>query len=199
MIFFTSDLHFYHRNVLTYCQRPFKDVYHMHEVLISNWNATVATDDLVYILGDFAFGSLAKIAAITQRLSGHKVLVRGNHDDRRVLQQENWAALGFDCVFNSEPGGVELEIAPGLTVRLSHYPYVGAGDSSATERFPERRCIDNGGWLLHGHCHGCLGQVRDRMIDVGVDADPLKIYAPIPLDRILQVITALGPLDPLKR
>ena len=188
MIFFTSDLHFWHRNVITYCQRPFKDVYHMHEVLIANWNATVGEDDLVYILGDFAFGSLAKIAVITQRLSGRKILVRGNHDDRRVLQQNNWAAVGFERVFDSAPEGVALETAPGLIVRLSHYPYVGAGDSTTVERFPERRCVDKGGWLLHGHCHGCLGQVRDRMVDVGVDADPLKTYAPIPLSRILQII-----------
>ena len=57
MIFFTSDHHFYHSNIIKYCQRPFHSVEEMNEEMIRRWNSVVGVDDTVYYLGDF---SLAK-------------------------------------------------------------------------------------------------------------------------------------------
>ena len=37
-VFFTSDTHFNHTNIIRFCSRPFKDVEHMNETLIANWN-----------------------------------------------------------------------------------------------------------------------------------------------------------------
>jgi calcineurin-like phosphoesterase family protein len=37
-IFFTSDLHIGHLNSIKFDQRPFRDLDHMHEVLINNYN-----------------------------------------------------------------------------------------------------------------------------------------------------------------
>lgn len=51
-IFFTADLHFWHENIIQYCQRPFASADEMNSALISNWNARVTPDDTVYILGD---------------------------------------------------------------------------------------------------------------------------------------------------
>ena len=55
-IFFTSDTHFHHDNIIRFCNRPFKDVYHMDEELIKRWNEKVGPDDIIYHLGDFAWG-----------------------------------------------------------------------------------------------------------------------------------------------
>ena len=39
--FFTSDTHFYHSNIIKYCNRPFADAQDMNETLIANWNNVV--------------------------------------------------------------------------------------------------------------------------------------------------------------
>ena len=53
-IFFTSDHHFGHYNVIKYCNRPFTSAQQMDEIMILRWNETVLPDDEVYYLGDFA-------------------------------------------------------------------------------------------------------------------------------------------------
>lgn len=55
MIYFTSDLHLGHKNVIRLCNRPFTDIEEMDHVLISNWNKRVHPHDTVVILGDLMF------------------------------------------------------------------------------------------------------------------------------------------------
>lgn len=81
MIFFTSDLHFGHTNIIEYEKRPFADVREMDHMLIENWNAVVKTGDIVYILGDFSFYNKEKTACILSQLNGTKYLISGNHDN----------------------------------------------------------------------------------------------------------------------
>ena len=57
--FFTSDTHFGHANIINLCNRPFKDVNHMNDMLVENWNSVVSDDDTVFHLGDFALGGSA--------------------------------------------------------------------------------------------------------------------------------------------
>lgn len=77
---FTSDTHFGHKNILEYEKeaRPFETVEEMNEQLIANWNDKVRPKDIVFHLGDFAFGAIN--VPIADRLNGHKRLVMGNHD-----------------------------------------------------------------------------------------------------------------------
>ena len=51
-IWFTSDLHLGHRNVIRFCNRPFADEKGMGKSLIENWNNTVGDNDIVFALGD---------------------------------------------------------------------------------------------------------------------------------------------------
>jgi calcineurin-like phosphoesterase family protein len=78
--FFTSDHHFGHKNILEYEKdaRPFETVEEMNEVLIDRWNSVVRSQDIVYHLGDFAFGK--ENIKIAERLHGKKRLIMGNHD-----------------------------------------------------------------------------------------------------------------------
>ena len=54
-VFFTADLHLGHDNIRRHCHRPFGTVEEMDEAIIANWNGAVASKDLVYIVGDFAW------------------------------------------------------------------------------------------------------------------------------------------------
>jgi len=76
-IFFTSDHHFNHKNICKYVARPFSNVLNMNEELIKRWNEVVKKGDIVYHLGDFAFGDPTPFRA---RLNGQIYLIEGNHD-----------------------------------------------------------------------------------------------------------------------
>ena len=84
MIYFTSDLHFGHKNILEYCPnfRNFQSVDEMDEYLVYLWNKTVTPDDEIYNLGDFSFyNSVEKTEQILTRLNGKHSLILGNHDN----------------------------------------------------------------------------------------------------------------------
>ena len=85
-VFFTSDTHFYHGNIIRFCNRPFKDVGMMNETIISNWNNTVGLDDIVFHLGDFCLGGSAEWTKILDRLNGKIYLILGNHDLKNLRQ-----------------------------------------------------------------------------------------------------------------
>ena len=78
-IWFTSDLHFGHRNILKFCKRPWDTVEEMDEGLIQNWNRVVGKDDLVFNLGDFAFATNGRWKELLSQLNGHHYLILGNH------------------------------------------------------------------------------------------------------------------------
>jgi len=78
MIWLISDTHFYHKNIIKYCGRPFIDVFDMNKKLIENWNNKVKKDDIVIHLGDFG---RKNIFDIRKQLNGTIFLIRGNHDN----------------------------------------------------------------------------------------------------------------------
>ena len=80
MIYFISDTHFHHHNIINYCNRPFKDVNEMNKIIINNWNNIVTENDTVYHLGDFCLFSDEEIKNIFNKLNGNKILIRGNHE-----------------------------------------------------------------------------------------------------------------------
>ena len=85
-IFFASDHHFHHKNILTFKDaegnplREFTDVDHMNEIMVQRHNLVVKPNDKVYFLGDVCMSRNAKGLEILGRLNGEKVLVKGNHD-----------------------------------------------------------------------------------------------------------------------
>lgn len=87
-IWFVSDTHFDHANILKFTGsdgkliRPgFTSVEHMNQTMVDNWNRVVKPGDHVWHLGDFAMGNKTVIGRIVQRLHGHKRLCVGNHDN----------------------------------------------------------------------------------------------------------------------
>ena len=84
--FFTADTHLGHRNIITYCNRPFQTVEEMNAKLISNWNERVKKEDVVYHLGDFCFKKSSEAPEgnpfdyYRNQLNGEIILIQGNHD-----------------------------------------------------------------------------------------------------------------------
>src|SRR5689334_18170901 len=79
-IFFTSDTHFGHANIIKYCNRPHKDVYEMNQDIVTLWNHVVPEDGIVFHLGDFALADSKTIRHVYDSLHGKKYLLWGNHD-----------------------------------------------------------------------------------------------------------------------
>lgn len=83
-IYFTSDTHYNHYNIINYCNRPFESVFQMNETMIDRWNRVVNNEDTVYHLGDFAMGNKIFVPQIVERLQGKIILIAGNHDSNYV-------------------------------------------------------------------------------------------------------------------
>lgn len=92
MIYFISDTHFNHRNIIKYADRPFNDITEMNNTLINNWNSIIKEDDIVYHLGDFALTCDEKLKELYSYLNGTIILIRGNHDGKSVKYYED---IGF--------------------------------------------------------------------------------------------------------
>lgn len=75
---FISDYHFYHKNVLTYENRPFSDIKEHNQYIIDVNNSLVKENDNLYILGDVSF--IESGVKLLEKLNGNKVLILGNHD-----------------------------------------------------------------------------------------------------------------------
>lgn len=113
-LFFTSDTHFDHKNIIKYCSRPWSTVEEMNQSIIDNWNSVVTPEDTVFHLGDVSFGGNTNLINYVSQLNGHIILIKGNHD--RKLQQTI-----CDKLFDYTCQQLRLNIEE-YTVILNHYP-----------------------------------------------------------------------------
>lgn len=163
-VFFVADSHFGHENAIKYCSRPFANVEEMDDALIALWNGKVGKNATVYHLGDFAFvNKPAQVEAYLQRLNGHKVLIMGGHDRKKVISK----VRGFQHV--TEPlQDYQLKI-DGMHLHLSHTPRL----TWEKQHY--------GAVHLFGHCHGMLKHPYPNAFDVGVDCNG---YMPVSLEEV---------------
>ncbi len=166
-VFFTSDTHFHHQNIIKFCGRPFRDAEDMNEELIRRWREKVPSGGVVFHLGDFGSGGGAQWTSILDRLTGKIILIVGNHD-LKFLRQSVMARFG----------GVAQQMSIKIgsqAIYLNHYPFLCYGGAYRDT------------WQLYGHVHSGplsktgLDHPRLKMLfplqyDVGVDNND---YAPI--------------------
>ena len=96
-IWLIGDTHFYHRNIIDYCDRPFETVEEMNNFLIKNWNFCIGKNDIVYMMGDFALCGKDKIIEIGKKLNGRKRLILGNHDGASL---STYREAGFEYIYD---------------------------------------------------------------------------------------------------
>jgi len=128
-IFITSDHHWFHANIIKYCNRPFKNVIDMNFIMRYRWNEVVSKDDIVIHLGDFALLSKTgcMLSTLRDMLNGTIIIIKGSHD----VSKKKLAEAGF--IVGSNPMYIGKYI-------LSHVPLA---DSE----------IPKGMINIHGHIH----------------------------------------------
>lgn len=146
---FTSDTHYFHKNIIRYSERPFLTVDEMNEAMIAGWNSVVGDGDRVFHLGDFAFAKHGDPASILSRLKGYKILIKGNHD----YPDDKMLAWGFNEVYNEL---VVSDDESGMTAYLRHKPEL------------DRRNWKAAYMHFHGHVHN-EWRLHGDLINVGVD------------------------------
>lgn len=150
---YTSDLHFSHKNICDYTDRGRVTNKQDHdEWLIALWNNTVSKDDVVWHLGDFMFGH--KLKSITDRLNGQINFIKGNHDSNTNLTdlcRNSDGRLKYHGHYLEDKSHKDVHLV------LHHFPIISWHKQAY------------GSIHLHGHCHGNLTIKHGRMLDVGID------------------------------
>lgn len=178
-VWFSSDHHFGHKNILDYSGRPWENVDDMNAGLIERWNSRIAPGDAVYHLGDFCLTKkLDLVDEWLGQLNGEIRLVKGNHDlwtrNSHKLQNSHkikWIRDYAERTFTVD--GIKHKLI------LMHFPLLFWHGSHY------------GSIHLHGHSHGGANDLNIglRRMDIGVDCQD---WYPVSLD---EVVEKLGDLE----
>lgn len=178
MIWFSSDPHFGHKNIIKYSNRPFSNEDEMDEALIKNWNTKVDPGDTVYVLGDLSFRDAQRTTNILYRLNGDIKFCWGNHDkvvkNSPTLIQRRFSEVRdyYELKFKQTDGTDNIIV-------MSHYPMVVWNKAH------------RGSWMLHGHSHGNLKYpMKAKIMDVGVDP---QNYFPISIVDVEKKMLSITP------
>lgn len=153
-IWFTSDFHFGHFNIIRYRNRPFTTAQEMDEMIANRLNECVKPNDVLYFLGDFCLGRVEQVTVYRKRITCKTIhFIEGNHDKGTRKLQHLFASWGLLS---------EVHVAKQRIV-LCHY---------AMRVWPHHA---QGAWHLYGHSHGNLpDEPLSFSLDVGVDTHDFR-------------------------
>jgi calcineurin-like phosphoesterase family protein len=174
-VFFTSDFHLGHSNVIKFDDRPFKNVNDMADKIIENWNSVVDEDSIIYYLGDLFYKVKAShVAYLVHQLKGEIRVILGNHDRLSQLFRMN----RFSDIQTYQRISIkDEEHKKGKQdIIVSHYPHL-IWDKH-----------HHGAFHLHGHSHHNLGKNEEgakyynrKVLDVGCNGWD---YTPLSYNQI---------------
>ena len=164
---FTSDLHFGHKNIMKFCphSRPYCSVEDMDGTMIDEWNKRVQPGDDVFFLGDFAFHKVTMVEKILSVLNGNIHMIYGNHD--QVIRNNKY----LQDYFASIQEYLEID-HEGIKICMFHYPMA-----------VWNKC-HHGSIHLHGHSHSEHPHGDKKMLDVGWDT-ARKVFS---LEEVLEIV-----------
>lgn len=152
---FTSDIHVFHKNIIRYSNRPFRDVQHMNDSLVDNINSCVMQDDVLYHLGDLAFTQVDDLIKWINRINcGTVHFILGNHDKTLINNRKRIMEETHNVKSISDYKEINYN---GQPIILFHYGMRVWNKSH------------HGSWHLYGHSHGTLPP-HGKSVDVGVDS-----------------------------
>jgi calcineurin-like phosphoesterase family protein len=164
-IFFTSDMHLGHKNIIKYSSRPFSSVEEMDQTIIDNYNSVVKQGDTVYDLGDFCFRN-PKL--YLDRFNVPSIRIKGSHDHD----------IKEPYILIIKPSGLVDDFFNQILITLCHY----AMRSWELSHY--------GSWHLFGHHHGML-EPYGLSFDVGVDCWD---FYPVSLEQVREKMATLRPI-----
>ena len=181
-VFFISDLHVGHANVIRFDSRPFKDTDEMHAEMIRRWNSVVGDEDIVYFLGDFSFAGSSLTKWFAHSIRGKIYAIAGNHDKPHTLRTlgrfEDVHDYGTEIGVKDEDSLASRGSQGYQKIVMSHYPILSWNKSHY------------GAWHLHGHCHGGLVKTmpeyyKRKVMDVGCN---MIDYTPISYGQLKSIM-----------
>lgn len=178
LIWFTSDWHVSHFNIISYANRPFSSVREMNRVIIENCNALVREKDILFFLGDISMKKRVVEKTLDKINCKQIHFIYGNHDKpaRKII------AAHKKVVWAGDLKSVPIQTSAGkIHVALCHYPML-SWDKKA-----------HGSIMLHGHCHAAIPD-RPKSLDVGVDAWNFK---PANIEQVLERLNNVKKEDPI--
>ena len=175
-VWFTSDLHFWHKNICKYCNRPYANIEEMNQAIVDNWNSVVKDDDIVFVLGDLGFCGIEKLRPLIAQLKGKIYVIQGNHDSDKIigkLYEEDHIVDYFKLLEVTITGDEEC---PDQDLTLCHFPMIDWYNK------------EKGAWMVHGHQHQLPGTPSCSAAhwDVGLDRNEL---VPISFEQLKINIT----------
>ena len=169
-IWFTSDCHFGHRNVVEFTHRPWANKNQMEKGLIQNWNRVVSDRDIVFVLGDFYYHeSRGELQKLVGTLKGKKIyFIPGNHDKPKAWEDipdrveilDTISTVFIRGCFCSMPT-VSIELV------LSHYPLL------TWAHWKSYACIH-----LFGHIHSGPYRTEYPLPEDAVDVPGKDLFFP---------------------
>jgi len=170
-VYFISDPHFDHVNILEYCSRPFSSVEEMNHVILNNWKSRIKSEDRVFFLGDMAYGRDSRSPRWwLSQLPGKIIYLKGSHD-----HGIRPTSVGLNAEMVTDYILLNLENKHKLV--LVH------------DRFtlPKEFMHNKDYWIIHGHNHHEAPFIdrTNRQICVCVE---VTNYSPVSLNEILESI-----------
>ena len=180
-VWFISDLHLNHANIIKYDNLDFSSIEEHDETIVNNWNKLVKPDDLVFHLGDFCFGGSDTVKKFINRLNGQKVFIKGNHEKPLCNYLKSAGLRWYDYL--------EIKVLDEDLPRkwqdicLFHYPIY------------EFNKGHHGSWMIHGHCHGNCEWSQNsnyKIMDVGANVIGFKPISYKELKRDMKNKTSIS-------
>jgi len=165
-IWFSSDWHLSHSNIIRYCNRPFSSIQEMDDTILKNFFDVVENRDEFYYLGDLSFNR--EIAreffnrALNKQLKIHFVF--GNHDNKIRDIIRFYSAYFGDML--------QLDI-DNTSITMTHFAM----------RVWNKSHFNS--WNLYGHSHATLPP-EGKQWDVGVDNNSFK---PLHFEEVKKIMS----------
>lgn len=156
-IYFMSDLHYNHENVIRHDSRPFMNVTEMNKYIIDELSKTTP-DDIIFDLGDMFWKMpVDDIKGVLDRIPCKNIYkVVGNHDNYGLYFDQAPLKSYFKFICDILDVHIEHQ-GVDYMVTMYHYPFVSWNHKP------------HGSIMIHGHCHGNIDQYNDTDYSLRVD------------------------------
>lgn len=169
-VWFTSDYHLFHSNIIKYCNRPYSNCFSMNKDIIDTINKKVHQDDLLFNLGDIGFNSVKYITDELSKINCDQIFVSGNHDRKSLINAliEKYIVFEKQTILNVYFNDIHYK------VHLAHNP-----DDIQYNN-------DENNIFLYGHLHEKeVANRRYNQMNVGWD----RFGRPIELKEIILMVS----------